>query len=127
MQKALAKAEEEKKNLKDDYISVEHLFLAIISEGQKTGLKSTFDSFTLDRNKVLGALAGIRGSQRVTIDNPEATYESLEKYAQNLVQAVKNNKLDPVIGRDNEIRHVIRILSRKTKNNPVLIGEPGCW
>ena len=125
MQKTLAKAEEEKKNLKDDYISVEHLFLAIISEGQKTGLKNLFDSFTLDRNKVLGALAGIRGSQRVTSDNPEATYESLEKYAQNLVQAVKNNKLDPVIGRDNEIRHVIRILSRKTKNNPVLIGEPG--
>lgn len=125
MQKALVKAEEEKKNLKDDYISVEHLFLAIIGEGQKTSLKNTFDSFTLDRNKVLGALAGIRGSQRVTSDNPEATYESLEKYAQNLVQAVKNNKLDPVIGRDNEIRHVIRILSRKTKNNPVLIGEPG--
>ncbi len=125
MQKTLAQAEEEKKSLKDDYISVEHLLLAIISEGQKTGLKSIFDAFQLDRNKVLTSLASIRGNQRVTSDNPEATYEALEKYAQNLVQAVKNNKLDPVIGRDNEIRHVIRILSRKTKNNPVLIGEPG--
>jgi ATP-dependent Clp protease ATP-binding subunit ClpB len=125
MQKVLAKAEEEKKNLKDDYISVEHLFLALISEGGKTNLKNLFDTFQLDRNKVLGSLASIRGNQRVTSDNPEATYEALEKYAQNLVQSVKNNKLDPVIGRDNEIRHVIRILSRKTKNNPVLIGEPG--
>ncbi|NCC81726.1 MAG: ATP-dependent chaperone ClpB [Clostridia bacterium] len=125
MQKLLAKAEEEKKNLKDDYISVEHMFLALISEGQKSNLKTIFDTFQLDRNKVLGSLASIRGNQRVTSDNPEATYEALEKYAQNLVQAVKNNKLDPVIGRDNEIRHVIRILSRKTKNNPVLIGEPG--
>jgi ATP-dependent Clp protease ATP-binding subunit ClpB len=125
MQKLLAKAEEEKKNLKDDYISVEHMFLALISEGQKLNLKTIFDTFQLDRNKVLGSLASIRGNQRVTSDNPEATYEALEKYAQNLVQAVKNNKLDPVIGRDNEIRHVIRILSRKTKNNPVLIGEPG--
>ena len=125
MQKTLAQAEEEKKSLKDDYISVEHLLLAIISEGQKTGLKSIFDAFQLDRNKVLTSLASIRGNQRVTSDNPEATYEALEKYAQNLVQAVKNNKLDPVIGRDNEIRHVISILSRKTKNNPVLIGEPG--
>lgn len=125
MQKVLAKAEEEKKALKDDYISVEHLFLAIISESQKRDLKNLFKSFNLDRKRVLESLAGIRGSQRVTSDNPEATYEALEKYAQNLVQAVRDNKLDPVIGRDNEIRHVIRILSRKTKNNPVLIGEPG--
>lgn len=125
MQKVLAKAEEEKKALKDDYISVEHLFLAIISESEKNDLKKIFDSFNLDRKRVLESLAGIRGSQRVTTDNPEATYEALEKYAQNLVQAVRDNKLDPVIGRDNEIRHVIRILSRKTKNNPVLIGEPG--
>ncbi len=125
MQKVLAKAEEEKKNLKDDYISVEHLFLALISEGGKTNLKNLFDTFQLDRNKVLGSLANIRGNQRIASDNPEATYEALEKYAHNLVQSVKNNKLDPVIGRDNEIRHVIRILSRKTKNNPVLIGEPG--
>ena len=125
LQKALAKAEEEKKSLKDDYISVEHIFLGLLAEGQKTGLKSLLDTFSLNRDRVLTSLASIRGSQRVTSDNPEATYESLQKYAYNLVEAVKNNKLDPVIGRDNEIRHVIRILSRKTKNNPVLIGEPG--
>ena len=125
LQKVLAKAEDEKKSLKDDYISVEHIFLALIAEAPKTNLKGIFDAFALNRDKVLKTLVSIRGSQRVTSDNPEATYESLEKYAYNLVQAAKNNKLDPVIGRDNEIRHVIRILSRKTKNNPVLIGEPG--
>ena len=125
MQKVLTKAEDEKKSLKDDYISVEHLLLAVIAIGQKTGLKQLLDTFVLTRDKVLSSLASIRGNQRVTSDNPEDTYESLEKYAYNLVEAAKNNKLDPVIGRDNEIRHVIRILSRKTKNNPVLIGEPG--
>ncbi len=125
LQSVLAKAEEEKKKLKDDYISVEHLFLGILSESKNTNLKGLFDTFNLNKDKVLESLVGIRGNQRVTSDNPEATYEALEKYAYNLVQAVKDNKLDPVIGRDNEIRHVIRILSRKTKNNPVLIGEPG--
>lgn len=121
----LIKAEEEGKRLKDEYISVEHLFLGILNEADKTPLGKVLDKFAITRDKFLKALTAIRGNQRVTSNNPEATYEALEKYGYDLVRQASTNKLDPVIGRDAEIRHVIRILSRKTKNNPVLIGEPG--
>jgi ATP-dependent Clp protease ATP-binding subunit ClpB len=121
----LVKAEDEAKRMKDEYISVEHLFLAMIDEVRDSRLGRVFQIFNITRDRFLQALTGIRGNQRVTSSNPEATYEALTKYGQELVQAARNNKLDPVIGRDGEIRHVIRILSRKTKNNPVLIGEPG--
>lgn len=119
------KAEAEAENLKDEYISVEHLLLAIVEVAKPAAMANLLRSFNLDRNKVLGALQSVRGNQRVTSQNPEATFEALEKYGMDLVVRARSGKMDPVIGRDDEIRRVIRILSRKTKNNPVLIGEPG--
>ena len=124
LQDALTAAEAAAKRLKDDYLSVEHLFLGLL-ESKDASLKKFFGNFHLDANKVLAAMQQVRGNQRVTSENPEATYEALKKYGIDLVEQVKSGKLDPVIGRDDEIRRVIRILSRKTKNNPVLIGEPG--
>ncbi|HND63207.1 MAG TPA: Clp protease N-terminal domain-containing protein, partial [Opitutaceae bacterium] len=121
----LTRAEDEAKSLKDEFVSVEHLFLGLLDVAKPEGLKKLLKSFGLDRAKVLKALKEIRGSQRVTTDNPEATYQSLEKYGVDLVAQARKGKMDPVIGRDDEIRRTIRILSRKTKNNPVLIGEPG--
>ena len=121
----LTKAEDEAKSLKDEYVSVEHLFLGLLEVGKPDALKKLFKSFGLDRAKLLKALKDMRGSQRVTTDNPEATYAALEKYGIDLVALARKGKMDPVIGRDEEIRRTIRILSRKTKNNPVLIGEPG--
>jgi ATP-dependent Clp protease ATP-binding subunit ClpB len=122
---ALTKAEDEAKALKDDFVSVEHLFLGLLETGKPEGLKKLFKSFGLDRAAVLKTLKEVRGAQRVTTDNPEATYQALEKYGVDLVAQARKGKMDPVIGRDEEIRRTIRILSRKTKNNPVLIGEPG--
>jgi ATP-dependent Clp protease ATP-binding subunit ClpB len=119
------KAEHEAKSLKDEYVSVEHIFLGLVEVGKPDALKKLFKSFGLDREKLLQALKAMRGSQRVTTDNPEATYAALEKYGIDLVALARKGKMDPVIGRDEEIRRTIRILSRKTKNNPVLIGEPG--
>ena len=124
LNKVLVNAEDEAKAMGDEYISVEHLFLAMLKYPSKD-MKEFFKSFGIDRNGFLQALATVRGNQRVTSDNPEATYDTLEKYGYDLVERAKRQKLDPVIGRDSEIRNVIRILSRKTKNNPVLIGEPG--
>jgi len=121
----LTRAEEERDALKDEFMSVEHLFLALIHVAKPEGLKKYFQSFDLARPRVLKELAALRGSQRVTSDNPETTYNALEKYGVDLVAQARKGKLDPVIGRDAEIRRAIRILSRKTKNNPVLIGEPG--
>lgn len=121
----LIKAGDQARRLKDDFISVEHLFLALADEGVQTPTGKIFQTFRLDGNRILEALTSIRGNQRVTSPEPEATYESLEKYGRDLVSEVRKGKLDPVIGRDGEIRRVVRILSRKTKNNPVLIGEPG--
>jgi ATP-dependent Clp protease ATP-binding subunit ClpB len=121
----LTKAENEAKSLKDDFVSVEHLLLGLLDVAKPDALKQLFKSFGLDRAKVLKALRELRGNQRVTTDNPEATYAALEKYGIDLVAQARKGKLDPVIGRDEEIRRTIRILSRKTKNNPVLIGEPG--
>jgi ATP-dependent Clp protease ATP-binding subunit ClpB len=121
----LTRAEEEAQKLKDEYVSTEHLFLSLVEVARPEALKKYFKSFGLDRAKTLQALSEIRGGQRVTSDNPEATYQALEKYGIDLVQQARKGKLDPVIGRDDEIRRTIRILSRKTKNNPVLIGEPG--
>jgi ATP-dependent Clp protease ATP-binding subunit ClpB len=121
----LIRAEEEAKRLKDEYISVEHLLLALVEEGSGTPAGKLFRQFNLSRDRLLQALTAVRGNQRVTSADPEGTYEALEKYGRDLVKEVKKGKLDPVIGRDAEIRRVIRILSRKTKNNPVLIGEPG--
>jgi ATP-dependent Clp protease ATP-binding subunit ClpB len=122
---AVSAAEKEASQLKDEFISVEHLFLGLVEVGKPPSLQQLIRSFGLDRAKVLKALKEVRGSQRVTSQNPEATYQALEKYGIDLVQQARRGKLDPVIGRDSEIRRVIRILSRKTKNNPVLIGEPG--
>ncbi len=121
----LLQAEEETKQLKDDFISVEHILLAAIAEGERTVSGRIFKKQKITRDRLLQALTEVRGHQRVTSQDPEATYEALEKYGRDLVEEVKKGKLDPVIGRDDEIRRVIRILSRKTKNNPVLIGEPG--
>jgi ATP-dependent Clp protease ATP-binding subunit ClpB len=121
----LTRAEKEAESLKDEYVSVEHLFLGLLEVGKPDALKKLFKSFGLDRAKVLQALKDVRGSQRVTSDNPETTYQALEKYGVDLVAQARQGKMDPVIGRDEEIRRTIRILSRKTKNNPVLIGEPG--
>ena len=121
---ALTVAEEEAGLLKDDFISVEHIFLALV-QSRDAALAKFFMSFSITKAKVLDALQQVRGNQRVTSQNPENTYEALEKYGEDLVEQVKRGKLDPVIGRDQEIRRVIRILSRKTKNNPVLIGDPG--
>ncbi len=125
LQKALAAAQDEAKRLKDEYVSVEHLVLPLIDEGKSTLAGRMLHQYGIDRQRFLSALQQVRGNQRVTSSNPEAVYEALEKYGIDLVQQARQGKLDPVIGRDSEIRRVIRILSRKTKNNPVLIGEPG--
>lgn len=123
LQRLLTKAEEEAKNMQDEYISVEHLLLAFTEETDDIG--KLFQRYNINRSSLLRVLTEIRGNQRVTSPTPEATYEALKKYGRDLVAEVKAGKIDPVIGRDSEIRRVIRILSRKTKNNPVLIGEPG--
>ncbi len=122
--KALQAAEQEARAMKDEYISVEHILLGLLAH-PGSALKELFRTYRLDKEGVMQALAQVRGSQRVTSDNPEETYNALKKYGSDLVERARQNKLDPVIGRDDEIRNVIRILSRKTKNNPVLIGEPG--
>ncbi len=124
LNKVLISSEEEAKLLGDEYVSVEHIFLTMLKYPNKE-LQEIFREYGITRERFLQALSTVRGNQRVTSDNPEATYETLEKYGQELVEKARNQKLDPVIGRDTEIRNVIRILSRKTKNNPVLIGEPG--
>ena len=124
LNKVLIHAEDEAKAMGDEYISVEHLFLALLKYPSKD-MKAFFKSFGITRDDFLKALVTVRGNQKVTSDNPEATYDTLEKYGYDLVERAKQQKLDPVIGRDSEIRNVVRILSRKTKNNPVLIGEPG--
>ena len=124
LNKVLIGAEDESKRLGDEYISVEHLFLALIKNADKT-VGELFRSYGINRDSFLSALQQVRGNQRVTSDNPEDTYDTLEKYGEELVAKAREQKMDPVIGRDDEIRNVIRILSRKTKNNPVLIGEPG--
>ena len=124
LNKVLISAEDEAKRMSDEYVSVEHLFLSMIQNPNKE-IKAIFQEYGITRERFLKALSEVRGNQRVTSDNPEATYDTLEKYGQDLVEKARNQKLDPVIGRDNEIRNIIRILSRKTKNNPVLIGEPG--
>ena len=120
----LNEAEKQAKAMKDEYISVEHIFLALLDTANSR-MKELFKSMSIEKNAFLKALASVRGNTKVTSDNPESTYDVLKKYGQDLVELAKNQKLDPVIGRDDEIRNVIRILSRKTKNNPVLIGEPG--
>ena len=124
MIKANTEAEKIAERMKDDYISVEHLLLGIV-EVPDSGVKGIFKSFGVDKNKLLSVLQEVRGNQRVSSKNPEETYDVLKKYGQDLVELARQNKIDPVIGRDSEIRSVIRILSRKTKNNPCLIGEPG--
>ncbi|WP_072908656.1 ATP-dependent chaperone ClpB [Malonomonas rubra] len=121
----LLQASEEAKQLKDEYVSVEHILLAVAAEGERTAAGRLLQKLKIDRNRMLQGLTEIRGNQRVTSQDPEETYEALAKFGRDLVEEVKSGKLDPVIGRDEEIRRVIRILSRKTKNNPVLIGEPG--
>ncbi len=125
LQQALVKAEEEAKRLKDEYVSVEHLLLALLELPERDAAGRILAGLGLDRSRLLSALQEIRGNQRVTSATPEGTYEVLEKYGVDLVSQARTGKMDPVIGRDAEIRHVVRILSRKTKNNPVLIGEPG--
>ncbi len=122
--KALIQAEKEAKQMGDEYVSVEHIFLGILEKMNKA-VKGLVLGYGITRNKFLEVLAGVRGNKRVESDNPEATYDTLNKYGYNLVERAREQKLDPVIGRDAEIRNIIRILSRKTKNNPVLIGEPG--
>ena len=124
LNKVLIDAEDEAKAMGDEYVSVEHLFLCLLKQPNKA-MKELFRTYGIDRNKFLQALSTVRGNQRVTSDNPEATYDTLNKYGYDLVEKARDQKMDPVIGRDAEIRNVIRILSRKTKNNPVLIGEPG--
>ena len=124
LNQVLLHGEDEMKAMKDEYVSVEHLFLAMIKHPNKA-VKELFRAYGITRNRFLEVLAQIRGGQKVTSDNPEETYDSLEKYGYDLVKRAREQKLDPVIGRDSEIRNVVRILSRKTKNNPVLIGEPG--
>ena len=120
----LTAAEQQAQKMRDEYVSVEHLFLALL-QSSKNGLREVFRKFAIDESRFLNALKEVRGNQRVQSANPEATYEALERYGRDLVQMARQGKMDPVIGRDDEIRRVIRILSRKTKNNPVLIGEPG--
>lgn len=124
LNQVLLHGEDEMKAMKDEYVSVEHLFLAIIKHPNKA-IKELFRAYGITRDRFLQVLSQIRGGQKVTSDNPEETYDSLEKYGYDLVKRAREQKLDPVIGRDSEIRNVVRILSRKTKNNPVLIGEPG--
>ncbi len=125
LNEVFSKAEVEAKSLGDEYISVEHLFLALVDVGKPQSLAALFKSFGLNRTGLLDALKQVRGNQRVTSKSPEASFQALEKYGIDLVDRARSGKMDPVIGRDEEIRRVIRILSRKTKNNPVLIGEPG--
>ena len=117
-------AEDEARTMGDEYVSVEHLFLALLNNPSPS-MKKIWNEYGISRERFLQALSTVRGNQRVTTDNPEVTYDTLNKYGQDLVEKARAQKLDPVIGRDAEIRNVIRILSRKTKNNPVLIGEPG--
>ena len=124
LNKSLVNAENEAKAMGDEYVSVEHLFLSLLTQ-PSPGMKKIFDEFGITRERFLQALSTVRGNQRVVSDNPEATYDTLNKYGEDLVEKARNQKLDPVIGRDAEIRNIVRILSRKTKNNPVLIGEPG--
>ena len=124
LNKVLISAEDHAKHMKDEYVSVEHLFLAMLQYPNKE-IKALFQEFNITKERFLEVLSTVRGNQRITSDNPEATYDTLSKYGYDLVERAKEGKLDPVIGRDSEIRNVIRILSRKTKNNPVLIGEPG--
>ena len=124
LNQVLLHGEDEMKAMKDEYVSVEHLFLAMIKHPNKA-VKELFRAYGITRDRFLQVLSQIRGGQKVTSDNPEETYDSLEKYGYDLVKRAREQKLDPVIGRDSEIRNVVRILSRKTKNNPVLIGEPG--
>ena len=124
LNKALVSAEDEAKAMGDEYVSVEHLFLSML-KNPSPSMKKLFNEFGITRERFLQALSTVRGNQRVVSDNPEATYDTLNKYGEDLVEKAKNQKLDPVISRDMEIRNIIRILSRKTKNNPVLIGEPG--
>ena len=124
LNKALINAEDEAKAMGDEYVSVEHLFLAML-KNPSPSMKKLFQEYGITRERFLQALSTVRGNQRVTTDNPETTYDTLEKYGQDIVEKARNQKMDPVIGRDTEIRNVVRILSRKTKNNPVLIGEPG--
>lgn len=124
LNKALVSAEDEAKAMGDEYVSVEHLFLALLRYPSPS-MKKLFQEFGITKERFLQALSTVRGHQRVVSDNPEATYDTLNKYGEDLVEKARNQKLDPVIGRDEEIRNIIRILSRKTKNNPVLIGEPG--
>ena len=124
LNKSLVNAENEAKSMGDEYVSVEHLFLSLLTQPSPS-MKKIFNEFGITRERFLQALSTVRGNQRVVSDNPEATYDTLNKYGEDLVEKARNQKLDPVIGRDAEIRNIIRILSRKTKNNPVLIGEPG--
>ena len=124
LDRALNAAEDQAKHMKDEYISVEHLFLGML-EAPNGAMKEMFKTFGITRDEFLKVLNDVRGGARVTTDSPEDTYDALGKYAQDLVELARKQKLDPVIGRDEEVRNVIRILSRKTKNNPVLIGEPG--
>ena len=124
LNRTLMQAEKESKQMGDSYVSVEHLFLALLETGNRD-IRTLFKNFEITRDAFLKALMDVRGNQRVTSDNPEGTYDSLNKYGENLVEKARSQKLDPVIGRDAEIRNIVRILSRKTKNNPVLIGEPG--
>ena len=125
LNKLLVTAQDEAKKLKDEYVSVEHLVLAMFAEPATTGIGKIFKTLNVRRENFLQALTEVRGSQRVTSANPEATYEALEKYGRDLTRLAAQNKLDPVIGRDAEIRRCIQVLSRRTKNNPALIGEPG--
>ena len=124
LNKSLVSAEDEARAMGDEYVSVEHLFLSLLKQPSPS-MKRIFDEFGITRERFLQALSTVRGNQRVVSDNPEATYDTLNKYGEDLVEKARNQKLDPVIGRDAEIRNIVRILSRKTKNNPVLIGEPG--
>ena len=124
LNKVLIHAEDEAKQMGDEYVSVEHIFLALLKYANRE-VKDIFKEFSINRENFLRVLSEVRGNQRVTSDNPEATYDTLNKYGYDLVERAREQKLDPVIGRDAEIRNVVRILSRKTKNNPVLIGEPG--
>ncbi len=124
LNEVLVSAEDESKAMGDEYVSVEHLFLSLLKHPNKE-IKKLFQAYGVTRERFLQALSTVRGNQKVVSDNPEATYETLEKYGYDLVERARQQKLDPVIGRDSEIRNVVRILSRKTKNNPVLIGEPG--
>ncbi len=125
LSRLLDAAEAEAKRLKDEYVSVEHLALALLDEGSSTAAGRVLDTAGVSRDKFLAVLTELRGNQRVTSANPEVAYEALEKYGIDLVERARTGELDPVIGRDSEIRRVIQILSRKTKNNPVLIGDPG--